>query len=68
MVNHLGNFDVLIQSGFWVIPKIAFANLCKPIHDVIIIPISFDPLNLETVKKEGKKYERLNISRTKRAF
>ena len=30
------------------------------------IPFWFDPLNLETVEKKGKK--RQNISRTKRAF
>ena len=45
----LGNFDDLIQSGFQFIPKIIFANLCKPVHDVIIIPVSSDALNLENV-------------------
>ena len=29
---HPGNFDGLMQSGFWVIPKITFAILCKPIQ------------------------------------
>ena len=36
LIHHLGNLDDLIQSGFWVIPKITFANSCKPIQDVII--------------------------------
>ena len=26
---HLRNLDDIIQSGFWVISKITFANLCK---------------------------------------
>ena len=32
----IGNFDDLIQGGFWVIPKTTFANLCKPIQDSIL--------------------------------
>ena len=31
-----------------------FANLCKLIHNVIIIPVSSDPLSLETGKKKKK--------------
>ena len=46
-----GNFDDLILSGFWVFPKIMFVNLCKAIHDNIIIPVSPDPLNLENVER-----------------
>ena len=56
------------RSGFWVILKITFANLSKPIYDVIIIPVSSDPLNMETVERKGIKYKKLNISRTKRAI
>ena len=41
-----------MQSGFWAFPKIIFANLCKPIPDIIIIQVSSDPLKLETVEKE----------------
>ena len=41
-----------MQSGFSVIPKIAFGNLCIPIYDVIIIPCSSE--NLETAEKKGK--------------
>ena len=53
VVDHLGNFDDLIQNGFWVIPKIAFANLWKPIHGFINIAVLPDLLNLET-ESEGK--------------
>ena len=48
------SFDDLIQSGLWVIPKLIFANLCKPIHDIIIIPVLSDSFNLENVEKKGK--------------
>ena len=58
VIYHLENFDdALIQSGFTVIQKITFAFLCKPIHDAIIIPVSYDLLNLETVEKKEKKNE-----------
>ena len=45
-----------------VIPKITFAKLCQPIHEVLIIPVSSDLFNLENVGKgEGitKKIEYL---------
>ena len=42
-----GQFDDLIQSVFGVIHKITFANFCKPTHNIIIVPVSSDPLNLE---------------------
>ena len=34
-----------------VIPNITFANLCKPIINVKIIPVSSDPLNLESIER-----------------
>ena len=46
---NLGYSNDLMKSSFlfWVIPKITFANLCKPIHVIIIIiPVSSEPLNL----------------------
>ena len=33
-----------------VIPKNTFANLSKPIHNAMIIPVSCDPLDVETVE------------------
>ena len=59
-IYYLGNFDDLIQSGYWVIPKLKFGNLCKPIHGVMIIPVSStDCLNLETVEKKGKELQKI---------
>ena len=37
-----------------VIPKITFAKLCQPIHEVLIIPVSSDLFNLENVGKGGR--------------
>ena len=68
MIYHLGKVDSLIQKSFRVIPTITIDNLRKAIHDVIIIPVSSDPLNIETVERKGKNYKKNNISRTKRAF
>ena len=67
VIYHQGNFDDLTLSSFLIIPKITIVNLCKLVHNVIIISVSSDPMNLET-GKEGKNYKKLNISRTKRAF
>ena len=36
-------------------PKITPANLCKPIHDILIIPLLFVLLNLESVEEEKGK-------------
>ena len=47
--------DDLIQNSFWVNPKITFPSKCKPVHDVIIILVSSDPLNLEVEMNEKKK-------------
>ena len=33
------------------------ANLCKPIYDVINIPLPFALLNLESVERKGKSYK-----------
>ena len=54
VIYHLGDFDNIIQSRFWIIPKIALANLCKPIQDVIIILVSSEPLILKTAETKKK--------------
>ena len=67
---YLTNFNDVIYSGVWVIPKITAANLCKPIHD-IINSTSICPFESGKCQKEGKKlqkFEYLNISRTKELF
>ena len=51
---------------FWVIQKIASANLYKPIHDIINYSISTCPC--ESVARKGKNYKSLNILQTKSFF
>ena len=65
---HLGIFDDLMQSGFWFIPKITFANLCKLDFNVVIIPVSSDPLNLETVESKEKALKNEYFENVKRFF
>ena len=54
VIYHLGSFEDFIQSCFWVIPKITLSNLCKEVHNVEIIPVSSDPVNLQTGKERQK--------------
>ena len=54
VIYNLGDFDNIIQSRFSIIPKIALANLCKPIQDVIIILVSSEPLILKTAERKKK--------------
>ena len=68
MIYHFGNFDDSTQSGFLVIPKSTFGNLCNPIHDVTIITVSSDPFNLEIAKRKRENYKKLNISRMKKVL
>ena len=52
VIYHQGSFDDLTLSSFWVIPKITIANLCNLVHNVIIISVLSDPMNLETVESK----------------
>ena len=56
------NFNVLIQSGFWVIQKIAFANLCKPYHGIVIIWIFSFHFESKNVGEQGGEIEKIWIS------
>ena len=67
VIYYLTKFDD-INRGFWVIPKITPANLCKPIHDIINYSTSICFLTLETVKRKVKNYKNLKISIKKRGF
>ena len=68
VIDHLSNFDYFIQNYFWVIPKITFANLCKPVQSVIIIPVSSDPLILETDERKGKKIQKTEYLENEKSF
>ena len=62
----LFSFDDFIQSFSWVILKITFVNLCKLIHNIVILVFS-DPLNLKKMEKKGG-ITKNRISRMERAF
>ena len=68
MVYHPTNFDALVQSGFWVISKTRFANLCKSDWDVIIIPVSTVPSNLEKLGEEEGKLLNLEYLENEMSF
>ena len=42
VIHYLNKCDDIIQNSFWIIPKIASANLCKP----------YILLNLESVERK----------------
>ena len=48
-------FNDLKLSGLWIIKKIVLANLCKPIHDDITVPVSSGLLNLKNMECKGEK-------------
>ena len=48
-------FDGVIQSGFWVVPNITSASLCKPIHDTINYSTSICPFESRKCGKEEQK-------------
>ena len=68
VIYHLANFHDLIQSVFWIIRKIVFANLCKPVDNFTIITVSFDPFNIETVERKGKNLQKNEYLKNKKSF
>ena len=50
----------MIESGFWVIPKIKSANLCKPIHGITNYSTSICLFESRKFGKEGKKSHKKN--------
>ena len=68
LIYHLANFAAQIQSGFWVIPKITFANLCKAYHDVIIIPASAVLSNLKNPGQGEGKLQKTEYLENEKSF
>ena len=58
VINHLANFDAFIQRGFGDIKKIGIKILCKPFHDIIIIPFS---TSLKIIKYWTRKRKVTNM-------
>ena len=61
----LANFDALIQRGLEVIRKIIIDELCKPIHDVIIIPFSTCLTNFTMLDKKEENHKNFNTVKAK---
>ena len=63
VIHHLTIFDALIQiieSDFGVFPEITIGNLCKPFHDVIIIPFSSFSWKHKDFGKKEENFKTLN--------
>ena len=55
-------------SGFWVIPKITAANLCKQIHDIMNYSTSICPFECGNWGKEGKKLQKFEYLKNGKRF
>ena len=68
-IKHKKGVELVISySGFWIIPRITPANLCKPIHDIINY---YTPIYLfESGKcgKEGEKIQKLENLENEKSF
>ena len=65
---YLTKFDGVIQSGFWVIPKITSADLYKPIHDIINYSSYICSLESGKYEKEGEKLQKIEYLETEKSF
>ena len=46
------------KMGFWDIPKITSANLCKLVHDIINYPTCIYAIESEKCGKKGTKLQK----------
>ena len=67
VVYYLTKFDGVILSGFWVIPKIISASLCKPIHD-INYSTSICPFESGKCGKEEEKLQKFEYLENEKSF
>ena len=58
-------FDDIILSGFWIVPQIASANLCKPIRNY---STSICPFESGKLGKEGKKLQKFECLENEKSF
>ena len=65
---YLTKFDDVIYIGFWVIPKIISANLCKPIYDIINYSTSIYPFESGKFGKEEKKWQKFEYLENEKSF
>ena len=65
---YLTKFDDVIKSGFWVVLKITFANLCKPIYDIINYSTSTCPFESGKCRKEGVKIQKFEYLENEKSY
>ena len=68
VIYYLTKFDDVIESGFWVIPKTASANLCKAIYDIINYSTSICLSVSGKCGKEGRKIQKLEYLKNEKSF
>ena len=61
-------FDDVISSGFWVIPQITSANLCKPTQDSINCSTFICPFESGKCGMEAKKLQKFEYLENKKSF
>ena len=67
-IYYLTKFDNVTWSSYWVIAKIASANLCKSIHDMINDSTSICPFESGKYRKEGKKLQKIEYLENEKNF
>ena len=67
-MHYLTKFHDVMQSGFWVIPKITSANLCPPTDDIINYSIFICPFESGKCGKDGKKIQKFVYLENENSF
>ena len=65
---YLIKFDDVTKSRFWITLKIASANLCRPIYDIINYSTSIFPFESGKCGKEGKKLQKFGYLENWKSF
>ena len=65
---YLTKFNDVIESSFWVIPKITSPYLWKPIHNIINYPTSIFHFEFRNCGKEGKLLQKFEYIENKKSF
>ena len=68
VIYYMTNFDDVMWSSFWVIAKIASANLCKSNYDIIKYSTPICSFESGSCGKEGKKLQKVEYLENKKSF
>ena len=67
-IYYLTKFDDVMQSSFWVIPKVTSANFCQSIHDIINYFTSTCPFGSGKCRKVVKKLQKFEYLENEKSF